>query len=403
MTMLQAAIAWQVYDITDSKLQLGVLGLVQFVPSLMTTLVAGAVADSFDRRRLVMAAQCGSLLAVLGLCFASASGDPRLAVLYGLVLCVGVASAFEQPARQALLPAVVTPETFPHAITTATTIQQFGFVSGYGLGGGLIGLASPAFAYGVYVGLAAGSLAALAVLRPRPADLPRKAVSVAAIREGVHFVWTRQVLLGCMTLDMFAVIFGGATALLPVFAEDILHVGAFGYGVLYASLDIGALLMSVALVALPPIERTGRALLLAVLVYGIATIAFGLSRSYPLSLAVYMLIGAADQVSVVARQQTIQLATPDDLRGRVSSVNSLFIGASNRLGAVESGFVAAATSATFAVVSGGIGTLGVVALVAAKMPELRKYRIRGVLAEVAEAPALAAAAEEQAAAGGSGA
>jgi MFS family permease len=178
-----------------------------------------------------------------------------------------------------------------------------------------------------------------------------------------------------MTLDMFAVIFGGATALLPVYATEILHVGPRGYGLLSSALELGALGTSIVLITMRPIRRTGRALLFAVAVYGLATIVFGLSRSFPLSILAYMLVGVADQVSVVMRSTTIQLSTPDELRGRVSAVNLLFIGASNQLGAAESGFVAAATSATFAVVSGGIASLVVLALVAWRIPELARYRI----------------------------
>ncbi len=195
------------------------------------------------------------------------------------------------------------------------------------------------------------------------------------IREGVRFVRSRPVILGCMTLDMFAVIFGGATALLPVYATEILHVGPRGYGLLSSALEVGALLTSLVLIARPPIRHAGRALLVAVGVFGIATIVFGLSRSFPLSLAAYMLVGVADQVSVVMRSTAIQLSTPDELRGRVSAVNLLFIGASNQLGAAESGFVAAATSATFAVVSGGLAALCVLAVVVWRIPELRAYRV----------------------------
>ena len=178
-----------------------------------------------------------------------------------------------------------------------------------------------------------------------------------------------------MVLDMFAVIFGGASALLPIYADDILHVGARGYGLLSSSIEAGALLTSVVLITVPPITYAGRALLIAVGAYGLATVVFGLSRSFPLSLAAYMAVGVADQVSVVMRSTAIQLCTPDALRGRVSAVNFIFINASNQLGAAESGFMAALTSAPFAVVSGGIACLAVLALVAAKLPELRRYRI----------------------------
>jgi hypothetical protein len=215
----------------------------------------------------------------------------------------------------------------------------------------------------------------LALLRPIARAAPRGAMSWQAVREGLVYVRRQPVVLGCMTLDMFAVIFGGATALLPIYADEILAVGARGYGVLSASLEAGALLSSVALLLLPPIRRAGPALLFAVALYGAATVVFGLSRWFPLSVVAYALAGVADQVSVVMRGTAIQLSTPDELRGRVSAVNFLFIGASNQLGAVESGFVAALTSAPFAVVSGGVGCLAVVAVVALRLPALRAYRI----------------------------
>ena len=237
----------------------------------------------------------------------------------------------------------------------------------------MIAAAGVEAAYAVYAGLVASSAAALFLVRTPPRVKAAARITVRAIREGLRFVWRRQVVLGCMTLDMFAVIFGGASALLPVYADKILGVGPSGYGLLTSSLELGALLTSLALTFLPPIRRAGPALLIAVAAYGLATIAFGLSRWFPLSVAFYVLVGVADQISVVMRSTMIQLATPDELRGRVSSVNFIFIGASNQLGAVESGFVAALTSATFAVVSGGIGCLAVVAIVAFALPELRRY------------------------------
>jgi len=200
-------------------------------------------------------------------------------------------------------------------------------------------------------------------------------MSIRAVKEGLRFVRSRQVILGCMTLDMFAVIFGGASALLPIYAREILQVGPRGYGLLSSALELGALLSALAMMLLPPIRHAGRALLVAVGAYGLATIVFGLSRSFPLSVVAYMAVGLADQVSVVMRHTAIQLSTPDELRGRVSAVNFIFIGASNQLGAAESGFVAALTNATFSVVSGGVGCLVVLAIVALRLPELRRYTI----------------------------
>jgi hypothetical protein len=247
----------------------------------------------------------------------------------------------------------------------------------------LIAFAGIAPVYALYGVLILGSLFGLSRLRPAAEGGARRAMSWAAMREGLRFVRGNPVVLGCMSLDMFAVVFGGAAALLPIYAKDILGVGAWGYGILSGSLELGAVLTSLALVLLPPIHRAGRALLLTVAVFGIATIGFGLSRSFPLSIACYVLVGVADQVSVVLRSTAIQLSTPDAVRGRVSAVNFIFIGASNQLGAVESGFVAALTSPTFAVVSGGIGCLIVTALVAWALPELRRYRVGGTMERVA--------------------
>ncbi len=266
-------------------------------------------------------------------------------------------------------------EVFPNAVTVHSTVQALAFVSGPAIGGLVIGEVGIPAAYAVNATLLGVSLAALAFVGARRQPVEGRSVSVEAIGEGIDFVRRRPVILGAMTLDMFAVIFAGAQALLPIYANVILDVGPRGYGLLSASLELGALIMALLLILLPPIERLGRALLFAVAAYGLATIVFGLSRSFALSVLAYIVVGMADQVSVVARHTLIQLSTPDALRGRVSSVNLIFIGASNQLGAVEAGFVAALTSATFAVVSGGLGCLLVLSLVAARVPELRDYRI----------------------------
>jgi MFS family permease len=375
MTMLRAAIAWHVFALTKSAFHLGLIGLVQFTPVLLLTLVGGAVADTFERRRVIMLAQLVPLTCALVLFVATRGGFVTVLLLYAMVFVIASAAAFENPARAALLPSLVPREQFPRAVTLASTGQALAFMSGPAGGGMVIAAAGIAPVYGLYGILIIGSLLGLAMLRPAPPTGERREVSWSAVREGLAFVRRNPVVLGCMTLDMFAVIFGGAAALLPIYANDILGVGATGYGILSASLEAGALLMSLVLIVAPPIHRAGRALLVTVVVYGLATIGFGLSRSFPLSVACYVLVGVADQVSVVLRSTAIQLTTPDALRGRVSAVNFIFIGASNQLGAMESGFVAALTSPTFAVVSGGIGCLIVVAIVAAKLPELRRYQV----------------------------
>ncbi len=374
-TMFQAALAWQVYAISGEALQLGILGLVRFAPQLAATFVAGAVADSYDRKRIVLISQAIHAACSLVLAIASAGGWATLPIIYALVVLLALANAFENPARQALLPSIVHRETFQNAITVTTTLQSLAFIVGPSIAGVVIAVSGVAGAYAANIVLLALSVVALAFLHPRPLEGERRTVSLEAIREGIRFVWRRQVLLGAMALDMFAVIFGGAQALLPIYATDILHVGSTGYGILASSMNAGALLASVVLVMIPQVQRTGRVLLISIVGFAGATIVFGLARSFPLAVLAYTLVGMSDQVSVVMRQTTIQLATPDRLRGRVTAINALFIGSSNQLGAVRAGFMAAATTPTISVVGGGFMCLGVVALIALALPGLRRYRI----------------------------
>jgi MFS family permease len=373
-TLLRSAIYWHVFELSGSTFQLGLIGLAQFVPALSLTLVGGAVADAYDRRRIMRLAQLPLVASALVL-FASTEGDAvSLPLLYAAVFANAVAFAFDGPARQALLPNLVPLEAFPRAVTIASTATALSFATGPALAGLLIAGHGVGAAYAAYAVLIALNALGLGFVREVRASGERRAPSWRAVREGLGFVRRSPVVLGCMSLDMLAVILGGATALLPVYAK-LLDVGPRGYGLLTSALELGALAMSLLLLLRPPIDRAGRALLAAVAVYGVATIVFGLSRSFPLSVAAYVVVGMADQVSVVLRQTAIQLTTPDALRGRVSAVNMIFIAASNQLGAVESGFLAAATSATFAVVFGGIGCLLVVAWTAWKIPELRRYRL----------------------------
>jgi MFS family permease len=386
MTMLRAAIAWHVFALTGSAFQLGLIGLVQFIPALGLTLLGGAVADSYERRRVIILAQLVPLACALTLFLTTRNGFVTVPLLYAMVFVIACSASFENPARAALLPTLVRREVFPRAVTLAATGQALAFMSGPAGGGVIIAELGIATVYGVYGILIAGSLLGLTLLKPMPQDRAGHTISWTAVREGLSFVRRNPVVLGCMTLDMFAVIFGGVTALLPIYATQILHVGAKGYGILSASLEAGALLSSLALVLAPPVHRSGRALLIAVGIYGVATIGFGLSRWFPLSVLLYMVVGSADQVSVVMRSTAIQMSTPDALRGRVSSVNFIFIGASNQLGAAESGFVAALTNPIFAVVSGGFGCLIVLAAVAALLPELRRYRVGVRIETVSSTP-----------------
>ena len=375
MTLLRSTVYWHVFALSRSEAALGAIGLAQFVPALALTLVGGAVADAYDRRRVMRLAQLPYLASAVLLFAATRSGAVSVPLLYAAVFANAVAAAFDSPARQAFLASLVPLAAFPRAVTFSSTAIALAFASGPALGGILIAASGVEAAYAAYGLLVIANFVGLGFVHPIHAIADRAPLAWTAVREGLAFVRRSPIVLSCMALDMFAVILGGATALLPVYASEILAVGPRGYGLLTSSLEIGALAMSILLVVRRPIGRAGPALLASVAIYGLATLAFGLSRWFPLSIAVYMIAGAADQISVVLRATAIQLSTPDALRGRVSAVNMLFIAASNQLGAVESGFLAAATSATFAVVFGGVGCLLVVAWTAWKVPELRRYRI----------------------------
>jgi MFS family permease len=371
--LLQAVILWHVYAISHSTLSLAIVGLIGFVAALLSSLVGGAFVDAFDRRIILFAAQTVPGLGSLGILATIATDHIFLESIYMLVLLTGLAASFEYPARQAILPATVPRRLFTRAVTIDSALSSVTSVTGLALGGVLIALGGVGRAYAVHamlVGVAVFTLVPLHI----PAIRGAGRIQLAAIREGLAFVWNRPVLLGAMTLDMFAVLFGGAKALLPVYAVDVLRADAFGYGILSASLEAGTLFMALILIALPTITNAGRALLISVAAYGLATILFGASRSLPLSVAAYGLVGMADQVSMIMRHNTIQLNTPDALRGRVTAVSSVFVSTSNELGALESGLVATATNAVFAVISGGAACLIVAALIAWRIPALRRYQ-----------------------------
>jgi MFS family permease len=375
--LLQAVILWQVYAISHSTVSLAIVGLVGFISALLSSLIGGVVVDAYDRRVVLFISQIVPGLGSLGLLAAIATDHVFLELIYALVLVTGLASSFEYPARQAILPAIVPRRLFTRALTINSALSSVTSVAGPALGGVLIALSGIGQAYAVHAALIGVSLITLIPLHIPPMKGGGR-IQLAAIKEGLTFVWHRPVLLGAMSLDMFAVLFGGARALLPVYAVDVLHADALGYGILSAALEAGTLAMALILIVLPTTTHTGRVLLLSVAAFGLATVVFGASSSLPLSIIAYALVGMADQVSMVMRQNTIQLNTPDVLRGRVTAVNSVFISASNELGALESGLVAAATNAVFAVVTGGIACLVVVGLIAWRVPALRRYQIHPV-------------------------
>lgn len=372
VTALRATVLWQVYDLTKSAALLGLTGLLSFLPSPFAALGGGLVADAYDRKRVVLGAQLVELACAAGLAAVASMSAVPVALLYAIYVLNGVALAFESPARQAMLPRLVTTEELPRAVTVMSTGQALAFVSGPAVAGLLIGWGGARASCALSVVLLFVSFAFVLGVHEGPSAAPvtRSAIGFGALREGLAFVMKNPVVLGALSVDLFAVIFGGASAMLPIYANDVLKVGAHGYGVLAACLDVGALTTSVVMLFVPPIRRLGRAIVIGVVVYGMATIAFGLSRSFPLSLLAYFVVGVADQVSVVGRSTLVQLSTPDHLRGRVSSVNMVFIIASNQLSVAESGFLAALTSPTFAVVSGGLMVFLVVFVLVLLVPAL---------------------------------
>lgn len=389
-TQIQAVVVgWQIYAVTRDPLSLGLVGLAEALPFISIALFAGHVADRSNRWRVValaMAAMLGCAAALLAFTLVPGSlARGRVWPIYAVIFASGIARSFLQPARQALGAELVPRPLYPNAVAWRSSIWQSAAVLGPALGGILYGFGGPALAYGVDLALVVVALAAIARVRGVPAaqelalDAPGQASLPEGLGAGVRFVRSQPVLLGAITLDLFSVLFGGATALLPIFAADILHVGPEGLGVLRAAPSVGALLISLVLAHRPPLRRSGAVLLLNVAFFGLAMIAFGLSRTFALSTVLLAVSGAVDMVSVVIRSTLLQVATPQALFGRVSAVNQIFIGSSNEIGAFESGVAARLVGTVPSVVVGGVVTLMVVGVTAWRVPELRRL---GRLTEV---------------------
>ncbi len=359
--MLSVAVGWQVYALTGSAFFLGLVGLAQFLPMFLLTLAVGYAADHFDRRTIVrlcvLVEGAGLFLLALG----SHGRWLKPGTILGVVFVIGAARAFESPTMQALLPALVRTEHFPRAAAWGAAAMETAFILGPAIGGFLY-LAGPTVVYAAAGGMAwvaAALITLIRLARRRPGRAP---FDGRAIFAGIHFIRKRPVILGAISLDLFAVLLGGATALLPIYAKTILRVGSGGLGLLRAAPSVGALAVSVYLTRRPLRRAVGRQMFLAVIGFGLGTIVFALSRSFALSLAAMAVLGGADIVSVVIRQSLVQMGTPDRMRGRVSAVNSMFVGTSNQLGEFESGATAALLGTVPAVLVGGVGTI-IVALV----------------------------------------
>lgn len=357
--MLMVAVAWHMYDITSSAWDLGLVGLFQFVPALLMTLPAGHLADRLHRARIFAACMLAQAAVALLLVAATQGGFATRELILAISVVLGVARAFQMPAQQALTPLLVPQELLQGAIALSSSGMQVAIICGPALGGLLyVTGATTVYASCMVLLLLSCGLTLVVRYQHRPSNL---AASWSSVLAGVAFVWQRKLLLGATSLDLFAVLLGGATALLPIYARDILHTGPVGLGLLRAAPAVGALAMSLLLMRWPLRRRVGQRLLMAVAVFGLATVVFGVSTDFRLSLLALALTGAADNISVVTRLTLVQLETPDEMRGRVSAVNSIFIGASNQLGEFESGATAALFGPVGSVVAGGLGTLIVAA------------------------------------------
>jgi MFS family permease len=372
--MLSVAIGWELYERTHSALALGLVGLVQVLPVIFLALLAGQVADQFDRRRIVLITQGVLALCSIGLALIS-YGQGLVLLIYLCLFIIGTARAFNNPARAALLPQLVPKKIFSNAVTWNSSGFQLAAMLGPALAGLLIAVQKSAT--WVYIFCALSALiffGCLFLIKGRQAERSTEPVTFKSLAAGFSFVWQTKIILAALTLDLFAVLLGGATTLLPIFAKDILHVGPDGLGWLRAAPAIGAFMMALTITYLPTMSQAGKTLLWAVGGFGAATIGFGLSQSFWFSLFMLVLIGALDSISVVVRQTLVQLRTPDEMRGRVSAVNGMFISTSNELGGFESGLAASLFGPVLAVVGGGIGTIAVVLAVAIVWPEIRKLK-----------------------------
>ena len=372
--MLSFAIGWELWLRTHSAFALGMVGLVQVVPVILFSLPAGHVADQHNRKRIVLITELFLALCVLGLAWLSYT-QGSLVLMYTCLLGIGVARAFNDPASSTLLPETIPSELYSNAATWNISTWQFASITGPALAGIIIGFFNSVTFIYIFDALAAIIFCILlTMIKGRKLALAQKSATWASLTEGFRFMRDTKVILAAITLDMFAVMFGGAVALLPIYATDILKVGAQGLGIMRAAPSIGALVMAVTLAQLPPMKNAGRTLFLAVAGFGVATIVFGLSTSLILSVVMLALLGSLDNISVVIRGTLLLTQTPDEMRGRISAVNSVFIGISNELGSFESGMAAALFGPIIAVVGGGIGTIIVVLAVMRIWPEMGKLK-----------------------------
>jgi MFS family permease len=359
--MLAVCVGWQIYELTDSALDLGLVGLAQFIPAVLLVLLAGHFADRYHRGRVVSSAQALAALVAGALAIGTAWGLLTREIIFALVFILGSARAFELPTLHALLPSLVPTPLLPRAVATSASANQTATIAGPALGGLLYAI-NPTFAYLTVFALFISAAILISLIRIERVKLTHEPMAFSILFAGINFIRRNPLILGAISLDMFAVLLAGATALLPIFARDVFNVGPWGLGLLRAAPAIGALTMALVLARWPLGTAAGLKMFIGVAIYGVATIAFAVSTSFPLAMISLAILGAADMVSVVVRQTIVPLHTPDEMRGRVNAVSSLFIGTSNQLGDFRAGAMAAMFGAFASVLIGGIGTLLIVAL-----------------------------------------
>jgi MFS family permease len=373
LEMQSVAVGWQIYEITKRPLDLGLVGLAQFSPGILLFLVTGHAADTFNRRKLLMTCYVGFGVCSALLLFYALSGLRTVVPMYAIVVLLGVVRSFNNPASRSLLPQIIPEEHLQNAIAWNSSVNQGGTILGPSLGGLIYAVAKgPAAVYTGSMLAAAGAVFLMTQIKLHIKARPREPLSLKSVLAGLRYIGEKKIILGSISLDLFAVLLGGAVALLPVFAAEILRTGPWGLGLLRASPAIGAGSMALLLAHRPFRSRAGLTMLWCVGGFGAFTVLFGISRSLVLSMAALILVGSMDMVSVVVRSTLVQLATPDEMRGRVSAVEMIFIGASNEIGQFESGLTAQWFGAVPAVIMGGVGTLLITALWAWNFPELRR-------------------------------
>jgi MFS family permease len=370
--MQAVAVGWQVYEITKQPLDLGLVGLAQFLPGILLFPVSGHASDHFERRHVLSACYAGYAVCFAALLVLAQRGLQSVTAIYVVLVLIGVVRSFNATASRSILPQLVPEEHFPNAVAWNATIFQAATILGPSFGGILYAITrGPSMVYVVAMLTAIGATVSSFRIRPEVKARPREPMTLKTVFAGLHFIWSRKLILGAISLDLFAVLLGGAVALLPVYAREILKTGPWGLGLLRTAPGVGAALMAILLAHRPLRGRSGVTLLWAVAGFGVFTIVFGLSHNLILSLAALLLAGASDMISVIIRATLTQLATPDEMRGRVTAVDMIFIGASNEFGQFESGVTAQWLGTVPAVVLGGVGTLVVIAVWAWLFPELR--------------------------------